>query len=139
MGVVHVRSLCAQDVFVVLIGVTNGLGRMLAGYTSDRFAARLPRPVFLGIAVSTMSLATLFVGFSDYSLLYVALPLVGLANGAFWSLAPVTAADLFGIKSFGAIYNALVLAEAVGSFGFSAQVRLGPEMLSSRDAFTRAW
>ena len=114
--------LLRQNVFVVLIGVSNGLGRMIAGFASDRFAAVIPRPVFLGLAVALMSLATLFVGFSDYSLLYVSLPLVGLANGAFWSLAPVTAADLFGVKSFGAIYNAIVLAEAVGSMSFSAQV-----------------
>jgi hypothetical protein len=71
-----------QDVFVVLIGVSNGLGRMIAGYTSDRYAAKLPRPVFLGIAVSLMSLATLFVAFSNYTMLYFALPLVGACQGA---------------------------------------------------------
>jgi hypothetical protein len=62
-------------VFVVLVGVSNGLGRMIAGYISGRY--RLPSPVFLGFAVALMSLATLILAFANFMMLYVAIPLVG--------------------------------------------------------------
>ncbi|KAI4341336.1 hypothetical protein MLD38_026070 [Melastoma candidum] len=57
--------------------------------------------------------------------IYVVTILAGFGYGAHWSVVPATASELFGLKSFGAIYNFLTLANPAGSLIFS-------EVLASR-------
>ncbi|KAL9260588.1 transport protein Sec61 subunit gamma-2-like protein [Drosera capensis] len=51
--------------------------------------------------------------------------LVGLGYGAHWAIVPATVSELFGLKSFGALYNFLTLVMAVGSLIFSGVIASG--------------
>ena len=46
--------------------------------------------------------------------LIVGVTLAGLCYGAFWTLIPVVAADMFGLKSLGANYKVSTIGEAAG-------------------------
>lgn len=51
--------------------------------------------------------------------IYVITVLIGLGYGAQWAILPATASELFGLKSFGALYNFFQLASPSGSLIFS--------------------
>ena len=57
--------------------------------------------------------------------IYVLTVLIGLGYGAHWAIVPASASELFGLKSFGALYNFLTLASPVGSLVFSGVIASG--------------
>lgn len=57
--------------------------------------------------------------------IYVVTVLIGLGYGAHWAIVPAAASELFGLKSFGALYNFLTLASPVGSLIFSGVIASG--------------
>lgn len=64
------------------------------------------------------------VGFFYYAMglpgqIYVITVLIGLGYGAQWAILPASASELFGLKSFGALYNFFQLASPSGSLIFS--------------------
>lgn len=95
---------------------------MLAGFLSDKFAARVIRPVWLAIALLGMGASQILLAFSPLTLFYVAIPLVGLFYGSFWSLLPTIVADVWGTKAFGKIYSVVGLAPGVGSILMAQQL-----------------
>lgn len=54
--------------------------------------------------------------------IYVSAVLIGLGYGAHWAILPAAASELFGLKSFGALYNFLTMANPAGSLIFSELV-----------------
>jgi MFS family permease len=57
--------------------------------------------------------------------IYVLSVLIGLGYGAHWAIVPASASELFGLKSFGALYNFLTLASPAGSLIFSGVIASG--------------
>lgn len=48
--------------------------------------------------------------------------MVGVGYGAHWAIVPATASELFGLKSFGMLYNFLCIANPAGSLIFSGLI-----------------
>lgn len=57
--------------------------------------------------------------------IYVVTVLVGMGYGAHWAIVPAAVSELFGLKSFGALYNFLTLACPAGSLIFSGVIASG--------------
>lgn len=57
--------------------------------------------------------------------IYVVSVVMGMCYGAHWAIVPSAASELFGLKSFGAIYNFLTLASPTGSLIFSGVIASG--------------
>jgi hypothetical protein len=120
------QSLGYKDphIFVALISIWNFLGRLGAGYVSEVIAREhaLPRPILLATAQAVMAIghASLAVGIPGA--LYAGSLLVGMGYGAHWAVAPATASELFGLKSFGLLYNFLSMAMPAGSLVFSGLI-----------------
>lgn len=57
--------------------------------------------------------------------IYVVSILIGLGYGAHWAIVPAAASELFGLKSFGALYNFLTLSSTAGSLIFSGVIGSG--------------
>ena len=51
--------------------------------------------------------------------LYVGTLFVGIAYGSHWGIVPPIVSEIFGMKSFGMLYNVYTLANPVGSVFFS--------------------
>ncbi|GBG85457.1 hypothetical protein CBR_g40099 [Chara braunii] len=106
--------------FVGLISIWSCFGRLGAGYASDLFTRRgVPRPLLLAMASSLM-IVTLF--FLASGALLTGSILVGLSFGAYWSLVPAVASDLFGLEHFGAVYKAVASALPFGALILSAKI-----------------
>lgn len=109
-----------QDVYVVLLSVSNCVGRLAMGTLSDVFASRLIRPGFLTIAVLSMAGATALLSASNLTSLYAGSIWVGASYGAFWSVGPPLVADRFGARAFAAIYSLSSISTAIASYALSA-------------------
>lgn len=57
--------------------------------------------------------------------IYVLSVMIGLCYGAHWAIVPAAISELFGLKSFGALYNFLTLASPAGSLVFSGVIASG--------------
>mmetsp|Transcript_28067 Transcript_28067/g.97108 ORF Transcript_28067/g.97108 Transcript_28067/m.97108 type:complete len:549 (-) Transcript_28067:76-1722(-) len=112
----------SQDVFVTLLSVFNCGGRVLAGFLSDKYSRTVIRPLWLALAVLGMGASQVLLVFSPLDLFYVAIPLVGLFYGSFWSLLPTIIADIWGTKAFGKIYSLASLAPGFGSILMAQQL-----------------
>lgn len=78
-----------------------------------------PRPVGLAIVQVIMAIGLLYYALGWPGQIYVVTVLIGLGYGAHWAIVPATASELFGLKSFGSLYNFLTLASPTGSLIFS--------------------
>ena len=103
--------------YVSILSVANAVGRMSAGFLSDRYASTvLSRPMFF-----VVSLFLMFLGQGSLALvpslnwLYVGCLIIGMSYGAFWALIPAMVIELFGAKNVGSNYQILSLAPAFGS------------------------
>lgn len=81
-----------------------------------------PRPVAMAVAQIIMAVGHFFIGMGLPGAMYVGTLLIGLGYGAHWSVGPATASELFGLKSFGALYNFLTLANPGGSLVLSSLI-----------------
>ncbi|XP_074279145.1 protein NUCLEAR FUSION DEFECTIVE 4-like [Silene latifolia] len=134
-------------IFVAMISVSNFLGRVGGGYFSELIVRKYvyPRPVALAIVQLTMVIGLLYYAMEWPAAIYVLTLLNGFGYGAHWAIAPATVSELFGLKSFGPLYNFILLAMPLGSFIFStglasslydyyAQRQMGLSNLASLDA-----
>ena len=69
-----------------------------------------------------MAVGHFVIGMGWPGAMYIGTLLIGLGYGAHWSVGPATASELFGLKSFGALYNFLTLANPGGSLIFSGLI-----------------
>ncbi|ONK72020.1 uncharacterized protein A4U43_C04F14810 [Asparagus officinalis] len=114
-------------VYVSMICIWNFLGRIGGGYISETIISEhsYPRPVALAAAQVLLAIGHLFFAMAWPGTMYIGTLLIGLGYGAHWSIVPATASDLFGLKSFGALYNVLTMASPVGSLIFSGVIVSG--------------
>ncbi|KMT09693.1 hypothetical protein BVRB_6g131430 [Beta vulgaris subsp. vulgaris] len=111
-------------IFVSMISIWNFLGRVGGGYLSEIVVRdyAYPRPVAMAVAQIIMAVGHFFIGMGLPGAMYVGTLLIGLGYGAHWSVGPATASELFGLKSFGALYNFLTLANPGGSLVLSSLI-----------------
>lgn len=69
-----------------------------------------------------MAAALFFYAMGWPGAIYVVSVLIGLGYGAHWAIVPAAISELFGLKSFGALYNFLTLASPAGSLIFSGVI-----------------
>ncbi|OWM65498.1 hypothetical protein CDL15_Pgr009088 [Punica granatum] len=115
------------SIFVSMISIWNFLGRVGGGYLSE-IAVRnlsLPRPVAMAVFQLLMAIGLLYSALAWPGEIYVLTVLIGLGYGAHWAIIPASASELFGLKSFGALYNFLTLASPAGSLVFSGVIASG--------------
>lgn len=72
-----------------------------------------------------MAIGLFYYAMSWPGAIYVVTVLIGLGYGAHWAIVPAAASELFGLKSFGALYNFLTLSSTVGSLLFSGVIASG--------------
>ncbi|KAL6996938.1 hypothetical protein U1Q18_007062 [Sarracenia purpurea var. burkii] len=114
-------------IFVSMISIWNFLGRVGGGYFSEVIIRNYayPRPVAMAIVQVFMAFGLFFYAMDWPGAIYVMTVLIGLGYGAHWAIVPAAASELFGLKSFGALYNFLTLASPVGSLIFSGVIASG--------------
>jgi MFS family permease len=109
-----------QDVYVILLSVSNCLGRLLVGIFSDSFSKRLSRPWICLVCVVIMIGGQVTLAFADLNTLYLGVILTGFAYGSFWSIGPSLIADRFGVRCFASLYNVVSLWASAASYIFSS-------------------
>lgn len=107
---------------VGVLGVFNGVGRILAGWLSDRIGRTKAMLLFFGAQAFLVSGIVFASGFSPWALFGV-MALVGLCFGSNFSLFPSASADFFGTKNAGANYGMVFTAYGVGGI-------LGPQLMA---------
>ncbi|XP_030484192.2 protein NUCLEAR FUSION DEFECTIVE 4 [Cannabis sativa] len=124
-------------IFVSMISIWNFLGRVAGGYFSEIVVRdyAYPRPVVMAMAQFAMAFGHLYVAFALPGALYVGTIVIGAGYGFHWAIVPATASELFGLKSFGALYNFLTMANPAGCLIFSSLIA-GP--LYDREAEKQA-
>lgn len=112
------------SILVSLWSIWNCLGRIGAGYISESYlhSKAIPRPLFISLTMACMGVGHLFVALSFPGCLYVASLLVGLCYGAQWSLMPATASEIFGLKYFGTLFNALTISSPLATYLLSVKL-----------------
>ncbi|XXG78448.1 hypothetical protein AAC387_Pa08g2393 [Persea americana] len=111
-------------IFVSMISIWNFLGRIGGGYFSEIIVRdyAYPRPITLAVAQVVMAIGHFFFAMGWPGEMYIGTLLIGLGYGAHWAIAPAAASELFGLKSFGALYNFLTMASPAGSLVFSGLI-----------------
>uniref|UniRef100_A0A1J3J842 Putative transporter MCH1 n=1 Tax=Noccaea caerulescens TaxID=107243 RepID=A0A1J3J842_NOCCA len=111
-------------VFVSLISISNFLGRVAGGYFSELIIRKLsfPRTLAMSAVQAIMSLGLIYYAIDWPWKIYVVTIVIGMGYGAHWAIAPASVSDIFGLKSFGSLYNFQITALPIGSFVFSGVI-----------------
>ncbi|KAD4889096.1 hypothetical protein E3N88_21169 [Mikania micrantha] len=114
-------------IFVSMISIWNFLGRVGGGYFSELVVRKYsyPRPVAMAAVQIVMASSLFYYAISAPGAIYVVSVVMGSCYGAHWAIVPSAASELFGLKSFGALYNFLTLASPAGSLVFSGVIASG--------------
>ncbi|CAN6585578.1 hypothetical protein EV1_015080 [Malus domestica] len=116
-----------SSIYVSMISIWNFLGRVGGGYVSEIIIRdyAYPRPVAMAVVQVIMAFGLFYYAMGFPGQIYVTTVLVGLGYGAHWAILPAAASELFGLKSFGALYNFLTMANPAGSLIFSEVIASG--------------
>lgn len=99
-----------------LIGLFSIIGRLGTGFLIDRFRAQYIGAIVFMLPVAGLSL--LLVDAGNPAIQMFAAATIGLTLGAEVDVVAYLAAKYFGLKNFGALYGAMVMALSLGtSFG----------------------
>jgi len=111
-------------IFVSLISISNFLGRVAGGYFSELIIRKLslPRTLAMSVVQAIMSLGLIYYAIDWPGKIYVVTIVIGMGYGAHWAIAPASVSDIFGLKSFGSLYNFQITALPIGSFVFSGVI-----------------
>lgn len=117
-------SSTVTSTLVSLWGIVNSLGRFGAGYLSDYVlhSKGWARPLFMVIALATMSIGHAVIASGFSGALYIGTILVGLCYGSQLSLMPTITSEIFGVVNMGTIFNTITIAGPVGSYVLSVRV-----------------
>uniref|UniRef100_A0A803L900 Nodulin-like domain-containing protein n=1 Tax=Chenopodium quinoa TaxID=63459 RepID=A0A803L900_CHEQI len=112
------------NTLVSLWSIWNFFGRLGAGYTSDILLRQRgwARPLVMAIALGAMTVGHLIISSGFVGNLYIGTILVGICYGALWSLMPTIASEIFGVLHLGTIYNAIAIANPLGTYVLSVWV-----------------
>lgn len=116
-----------SSIYVSMISIWNFLGRVGGGYISEIVIIDFvyPRPVTMAIFQVIMAFGLFYYAMGWPGQIYVLTVLMGFGYGAHWAILPAAASELFGLKSFGALYNFLTIANPAGSLIFSEVIASG--------------
>ncbi|XP_074315022.1 protein NUCLEAR FUSION DEFECTIVE 4-like [Silene latifolia] len=97
--------------------VWNVLGRVGAGYLSDMLLREKgwARPSMMAITLATMTWGHVIIASDFQGNLYIGTVLIGISYGAQWSLMPTITSEIFGVLHMGTIYNAIAIANPLGT------------------------
>lgn len=125
--IVESLGFTSTSVFVSMISIFNFLGRVGGGYFSEIIVRKyaFPRPVAMAVVQFIMALGLAYYAIGAPGEIYVVTVLVGLGYGAHWAIVPASVSELFGLKSFGALYNFLTNSSPIGSLVFSGVIASG--------------
>ncbi|EHA8587646.1 protein NUCLEAR FUSION DEFECTIVE 4 [Cocos nucifera] len=114
-------------IFVSMISIWNFLGRIGGGYISEIIVREhaYPRAVVLAVTQVLMAVGHFLFAMGWPGTMYIGTLLIGFGYGSHWSIVPAAASELFGLKSFGALYNFLTMANPAGSLVFSGLIASG--------------
>ncbi|CAM9915414.1 unnamed protein product [Ectocarpus sp. 12 AP-2014] len=105
-------GMVSSDVLVSLIGISNALGRLSAGWISDRVvAAGLPRSLLLSAMLLTTCGVDFLLAAGIRSFLYPLCVAAGCCYGSMFSLVLALTADIFGPEHVATNYGLLDLGE----------------------------
>lgn len=109
---------------VSLWSIWNFFGRFGGGYISEHFfqSRGIARPLFMVITLAAMVFGHIIIAMDFPAALYIGPVLVGICYGAQWSLVPTIASEIFGLKSFGAVFNTITVASPLSSYVLSVKV-----------------
>ncbi|XP_010678619.2 protein NUCLEAR FUSION DEFECTIVE 4 isoform X2 [Beta vulgaris subsp. vulgaris] len=112
------------NTLVSLWSIWNFFGRFGAGYISDFLLRQkgLSRPFVMAIALAAMTVGHVIIGTGFVGNLYIGTILVGICYGAQWSLMPTITSEIFGVLHMGTIYNAIAIANPLGTYVLSVWV-----------------
>jgi len=96
---------------LTIMGLCSIGGRLAAGFLSDRFGAN--RVLFSGLLLQGMMMLWLSQ-MNSQGMFYFFAALFGLAYGANLVMVPRLTAAIFGVKSMGAIFGGLSVADGIG-------------------------
>jgi len=92
----------AAAILVPVLAIFNALGRVFAGFLSDKLGrSRAMMLVFFVQAINMF----LFTFFTSVPVLMIGSAVAGIAYGAVFSLFPTTTAEYFGMKNLGVNYG----------------------------------
>lgn len=105
-----------------LFSFCNFVGRLGSGAVSEYFVRSrlLPRTFWMICAHIMMIVSFLLFASSLSGTIYVATALLGVCYGVQYSTMVPTASEIFGLRHFGIIYNAMALGNPIGAILFSA-------------------
>ncbi|KAL3694385.1 hypothetical protein R1sor_008036 [Riccia sorocarpa] len=117
-------SVTKVGTFISLLSIWNFLGKLGFGMISEicLHRYRVPRPVFLALSQATTSIGHLVIAVAFPGSLYVGSLVIGLCYGAQWSLMPAITSEIFGLMSFGTLFNAISMGSPLGAYYLSVQV-----------------
>jgi nitrate/nitrite transporter NarK len=114
---------------VAIMAVGNALGRLVAGYVSDKIAKSLTLSIILIFQSTLMFIAYFILDESASTVIMILFAtLIGFNYGTNLSLFPSFTKGFWGIKNFGLNYGILMSAWGLGGFVFS---RLSQMLLAS--------
>ena len=100
---------------VGLLAIFNAVGRLAAGFTSDKIG-RIPTMIIVFV-IQGINMA-LFATYTTTFGIAIGTALAGIGYGSLLSLFPTTVADFYGVKNFGGNYGVLYTAWGVsGTIG----------------------
>ena len=110
--------------FVSLTSIWNFLGRLGAGALSELCLHQfgIPRPMFIMVALMALAMGHTIMALALPGAMYIGSVMIGLSYGAHWSLIPAATSELFGLKNFGTLLNAVTMASPVGSYILSVRL-----------------
>ncbi|CAI0394299.1 unnamed protein product [Linum tenue] len=112
------------NIYVSMMSICNFLGRVAGGYFSEVVVRKFayPRVVAMAVVEFTMAMGLFYSAMGWPGQIYVVSIVIGLTYGANWAIVPAAVSELFGLKSFGALYNFLNLSTPAGSLVFSGVI-----------------
>jgi hypothetical protein len=104
--------------FVTMISLTNGLGRVFAGWMSDRSSDYfgISKLILLSVVVFCMSIVQFILSFGYVEFLFPGLLLVGFLFGSTVSLTAINVADIFGEKFIATNFGFVDTSPIFGSY-----------------------
>jgi MFS transporter, OFA family, oxalate/formate antiporter len=97
---------------VCLISLSNGLGRLIWGASSDRIGR--PRTFVALFALQTVAF-TILPAIDHFAVLLLPVAVIALCYGGGFGTMPAFSTDVFGAKNAGTIYGAMLTAWSVGA------------------------
>ena len=115
-------SITGAAVIVSMLAAFNTLGRLVAGYFSDRFGRIVT--IRLSCILSVFAQVCLIYSKDVTTLFYIGIAVVGIAFGAFMGIYPGFTADTFGSQNNSVNYGIMCI-------GFSLAGWLGPQIMKN--------